>query len=185
MADPIGASKGLQGLSNIAGELSKAGDIGKKGTPGKFEQVRMEKLDPQDRLDQIQKQMQEVGKTGKLDLNTNKEMTMAQRVAAREGIVVRGGEDLKIGGTQDVWRPQQVQATGETQKLAEGIKDFDASQKRLDEIMSELRSGKKYSQEELLQLQMEVHMLSEKVQMTTKLVDSAMQSVKQVMQQQV
>ena len=54
-----------------------------------------------------------------------------------------------------------------------------------ENIIGELRSGKEFSQGELLGLQAEVHMLSEQVQMSTKLVDSAMQSIKSVMQQQV
>ena len=56
---------------------------------------------------------------------------------------------------------------------------------RLDEIIGDLRSGKQYSQSELIGLQAEVSQLSEQVQMSTKLVDSAMQSIKSVMQQQV
>ena len=187
--DPI-ASKGMQGLSNVAGELAKAGDVGKKGAPGKFEQVRAEKLSPGETMDKLDRQLDNFSKTGKMDQQP-REMTMAQRVAARDGISmhpnqVPGAEGVgKADGAGGAWKPQQVQATGQTQKVAEGLKDFDASQKRLDEIMGELKSGKKYSHEELISLQMEVNVLSEQVQMTTKLVDSATQSIKQVMQQQV
>jgi hypothetical protein len=180
MADPISA-KGLQGMSNLAGELSKAGEAGKKGTPGKFEQLRLEKQ--QDPIQQVDRQIENFLKTGKLEAGQPREISMAERVAAKDGIAI--GQPGQIGGSQSVWRPQQVQATGGAQQLAESVKDFDAGQKRLDAIMSELQSGKKYTQEELLKLQLEVNVLAEQVSMTTKLVDSAMQSIKQVMQQQV
>ncbi len=181
MADPISA-KGLQSMSNIASELSKAGDAGKKGAPGKFEQIRLEKQ--QDPLQQAEQKIQNFLETGKLEpAGQPREISMAERVAAREGIVI--GRPDEVGGSQNMWRPQQVDATSGASRMAESIKDFDAGQKRLDEIMAELRSGKKFSHEELLMLQMEVQTLAEQVSLTTKLVDSAMQSVTQVMQQQV
>jgi hypothetical protein len=187
--DPI-ASKGLQGLSNVAGELSKAGDVGKKGTPGKFEQVRMEKLQPQDQMQKIENKIENFLQTGKVDASTQpKELTMAQRVAARDGISLHqipGAQQTAAPGKVDgVWRPQTVEPTNQSAKVAEGIKDFNAGQQRLDAIMKELQSGKHYSKEELLSLQLEVNVLTEQMQMSTKLVDSAMQSIKQVMQQQV
>lgn len=177
--DPV-AGKALQSLSGA--DLSKAGAVDKKAPHGKFEQIRTEKADTgQDKMSEIDKKLENFQQTGKLD--QSKEVTMAQRVAARDGISMHPG--MKAEGTQNVWKPQTVQATGQTAKLAEGVKDFNAGQQRLDHIMKELQSGKKYSHEELLGLQMEVNVLSEQMQMTTKLVDSAMQSIKQVMQQQV
>jgi hypothetical protein len=188
MPDPISA-KGLQGMSNVAGELSKAGEAGKKGAPGKFEAVRAEKLGPQDKLQQMDKQLDQLQQTGKID--QSKETTMAQRVSAHGGVSYNPALD-KVSGAQkvdpshDVWKPAaQPTATGQGGQVAEGIKDFNAGQQRLDEIMKDLHSGKKYSKEELLSLQMEVSTLSEQAQMSTKLVDSAMSSIKSVMQQQV
>jgi len=185
--DPISA-KGLQGMSNVAGDLAKAGDAGRKGAPGKFEQVRAEKLNPQDKLQQMDKQLDQVQQTGKLDA-TNKESTMAQRVSAHGGVSYNPALD-KVNSAQgvghDVWKPAApVSATGQSGQVAEGIKDFNAGQQRLDSIMKDLQSGKHYSKEELLGLQLEVSTLSEQAQMSTKLVDSAMQSIKSVMQQQV
>ncbi len=192
MPDPI-AAKGLQGMQNLAGELSKAADAGKKGTPGKFEQVRMEKLEPQDKMQQIDKQLDQLQKTGQIDkTGAPKEVTMAQRVAAQSGIAYHPGLDKVnqmqgVDSTQSVWKPQAPAATtaSPTGNVAQGIKDFNDGQQRLVGIMQELRSGKPHSREELLQMQLEVSSLSEQMQMTSKLVDSAMQSIKQVMQQQV
>ena len=187
--DPISA-KGLQGMSNVAGDLAKSGDAaGKKGMPGKFEQVRAEKLNPQDKLQQLDRQLDQIQQTGKVELN--KEATMAQRVSAHGGVSYNPALDRvqganRVDAAHDVWKPAApVSATGQSGKVAEGIKDFNAGQQRLDEIMKDLHSGKKYSKEELLGLQLEVSTLSEQAQMSTKLVDSAMQSIKSVMQQQV
>jgi hypothetical protein len=178
MTDPIGAAK-------IGGDMAKQlSGAGKTSAPhGKFEQLRTEKAEAgQDKLSEIDKKLENLQETGKLD--QSKEVTMAQRVAAKDGITNHPGLQ-KTDGAGNVWKPQTVQATGHTAQVAEGIKDFNSGQQRLDTIMKELQSGKKYSKEELLGLQMEVNVLSEQMQMTTKLVDSAMQSVKQVMQQQV
>jgi len=189
MPDPISA-KGMQGMANIASELSKTGDAGKKGAPGKFEQVRAEKANPQDKLAQMDRQLDQIQQTGKVD-PVNKDMSMANRVSAHGGVSYNPALDKiggvgKVDGAHDVWKPQApVSATGQSGKVAEGIKDFNAGQQRLDEIMKDLHSGKHYSKEELLGLQLEVSTLSEQAQMSTKLVDSAMQSIKSVMQQQV
>lgn len=186
--DPVSA-KALGGLGNVAGDLAKAGDVAKTQPGGKFEQMRMDKLGggQQDTLNRVDGAIQNYVKTGRLEgVNQAQPPSMTDRIAAKDGISAQ--PHFGIGGpeqTQNVWRPQQVQSVGGSEQVASAIKDLNSGQARLDDIIGELRSGKTFTQQELLGLQAEVAMLSEQIQMSTKLVDSAMQSLKQVMQQQV
>ncbi|MFC1705326.1 hypothetical protein ACFL59_00710 [Planctomycetota bacterium] len=176
--DPI-AAKGLGGLGNIGGELAKTG-VGQKGAPGQFQKVMAkqiggtgEKFDPQ----QVAENFMQTGK-----VESTRAPSMSERVAMRDGIAFQpiGG----LEGGQAAWRPNSVQATGQSESVASVLGDLNSGQNRLDEIIGTLRSGKDMGQAELIGLQAEVHMLSEQIQLSTKLVDSAMQSLKQVMQQQ-
>lgn len=191
--DPISAKVG-GGLGGVGGgDLSKLAGSGMKGGAGKFEAVRMEKTGMgggQDAMSKLDQRMAEFMKTGKLDSATQaKAPSMAERVAAQQGINLQPNLQFAnvggVGGTQDVWAPQQVQGTGGAQQVASAVQGLNENQAKLDSIIAELRSGKQFSQQELIGMQAEVNMLSEQVQMSTKLVDSAMQSIKSVMQQQV
>jgi hypothetical protein len=184
--DPLSAKVGGGGLSNLSGELSKASP-GKTGSGGKFEAVRMDKQsDPMSRADRMLDNFQKTG-----SVHGTKETaapSMAQRVAARDGISFQPNLHFaQFGNVQQstTWAPQQVHATGQTQQVAGAVQGLNEGQARLESIIGELKSGKEYSQQELLGLQAEVNVLSEQLQMSTKLVDSAMQSIKSVMQQQV
>jgi hypothetical protein len=188
--DPISSKAAGGGLSNIAGELSKQGGLGgTKGAGAKFEGVRMEKGAGGDPLEKASKMLDNFTKTGKVD-GIGKEPSMADRVAARSGISFQPNlQFAEVGGVgkmdNNMWAPQQVNQTGASSQVAGAVQGLNEGQARLENIIGELRSGKEFSQGELLGLQAEVHMLSEQVQMSTKLVDSAMQSIKSVMQQQV
>jgi hypothetical protein len=175
--DPI-AAKGLGGLGGLGGQ--PAGGVAQKGQPGKFEAVRTEKLlGPGDKAD-VNKMATNFFQTGKMD--AVKTPSMAERVAMRDGISFPGVSGMQ--GVDQAWRPNAVQATGKTESVAGAIKDLNSGQQRLDSIIGELRSGKEFTQAEMIGMQAEVNILSEQIQMSTKLVDSAMQSLKQVMQQQ-
>jgi hypothetical protein len=185
--DPLSAKAAGGGLSNISGELSKSAQTGSKGG-NKFESVRMEKQG--DALSRADQMLDNFNRTGKVDgAATTQGPSMAERVAARDGISFQPnlGFMHMDGATaaQGSWAPQQVQATGQAQQVAGAVQGLNEGQARLESIIGELKSGKQYSQQELLGMQAEVNVLSEQIQMSTKLVDSAMQSIKSVMQQQV
>lgn len=175
--DPISA-KGLSGLGGIGGATPGVGGIGQKGAPGKFEAVRAERLMGPGTEADGNKLAEDFFKTGKVD--GGKPSSMAERVAMRDGIAFPNMPT----GVDQAWRPNVVQASGKTESVAGAIKDLNAGQQRLDEIIGTLRSGKQMNQAELIGLQAEVHVLSEQIQLSTKMVDAAMQSLKQVMQQQ-
>ncbi|HVY62653.1 MAG TPA: hypothetical protein VHF22_13420 [Planctomycetota bacterium] len=182
--DPLSAKVGAGGLSNLSGELSKS--PAKPGSGGKFEQVRMDKQsDPMARADRMLDNFQKTGSVH--GVTQSQGPSMAQRVAARDGISFQPNlQFAQFGNVQSTtWAPQQVHATGQTQQVAGAVQGLNEGQARLESIIGELKSGKQYSQQELLGLQAEVNVLSEQLQMSTKLVDSAMQSIKSVMQQQV
>jgi hypothetical protein len=176
--DPISA-KGLGGLSNLGGELGKIG--GRTGaTPGKFEALRSSKLGGA-KADPVQTARNFL-QTGKVD--ATQATSMAQRVAARDGIAFQPVMGMDGAQQAGVWNSQRVGGVGKSDTVATAINDLNSGQERLEDIIGELRSGKEFSTQELIGLQAEVHMLSEQIQMSTKLVDAAMQSIKQVMQQQ-
>ncbi len=178
--DPISA-KGLGGLSNLGSELGKIGGRRTGASPGKFEAIRASKLGGA-KLDPVEAARNFL-KTGKID--GTQATSMAQRVAARDGIAFQptmgpGSAEQQAG----VWNAQRVGGAGKADTVANAIHDLNSGQERLEQIIQELRSGKEFSTQELIGLQAEVHLLSEQIQMSTKLVDAAMQSIKQVMQQQ-
>ncbi len=183
--DPISSKVGAGGLGNIANELSKTSST--KGAGGKFEAMRAEKGQGGDAHGKADRMTQDFMKTGKLD-GQAQAPSMAERVAARDGISFQPNlqfDRFQMSGPQNTFQPQTVNPTGSTQQVASAVQGLNDGQARLESIIGELRSGKEYSQTELLGMQAEVNMLSEQVQMSTKLVDSAMQSIKSVMQQQV
>src|SRR2546429_7625321 len=51
---------------------------------------------------------------------------------------------------ENAWAPQQVGATGQSSQVAGAVQGLNQSQVRLDEIIGDLRSGKQYSQQELI-----------------------------------
>jgi hypothetical protein len=176
--DPVSA-QGLSGLGGLGGGYGKIPKAQVKGPGGKFEALRLDKVaKPVGDGMSADQMAQNFFKTGKLD-GIQKAPSMAERVAMRDGIAFQPME-----ATQQAWRPNQVQATGESQGVASAIDNLNSGQERMDDIIGQLRSGKEFSQPELLGLQAEVNMLSEQIQMSSKLVDAAMQSIKQVMQQQ-
>jgi hypothetical protein len=184
--DPLSAKVGGGGLSNLSGELSKTS--GKPGSGGKFESVRMDKQsDPMSKADRMLDNFQKTGHVS--GAGQAQAPSMAERVAARDGIAFQPNLNFAhfdgAQATSTAWAPQQVQATGQTQQVAGAVQGLNEGQARLEQIIGELKSGKEYSQTEILGLQAEVNVLSEQLQMSTKLVDSAMQSIKSVMQQQV
>ncbi|RME72066.1 MAG: hypothetical protein D6776_09405 [Planctomycetota bacterium] len=176
--DPI-AAKGLGGLSNLGSELGKVAGRS-TGAPGKFEALRTAKLG-QKKIDPVQTARNFL-QTGNVE--GPQQTTMAQRVAARDGIAFRPVMGLDGAQKAEVWSPNRVQGASGSDRIASAITDLNTGQERLEQIIQELRSGKQFSTQELLGLQAEVNLLSEQIQMSTKLVDSAMQSIKQVMQQQ-
>jgi len=184
--DPISAKVGGGGLSNISGELSKAPGAGAGG--GKFESVRMDKKQGADPIGKLEQQMQSFQKTGKMD-GKAQAPSMMERVAARDGIAFQPNLHFMQTGSatqaQNVWAPQPVGDVSKSSQVAGAVQGLNQGQQRLEAIIGELKSGKQFSQSELIGLQAEVGLLSEQVQMSTKLVDSAMQSIKSVMQQQV
>lgn len=185
--DPISAKAAGGGLSNISGELSRAPAAPGKGSGAKFEAIRQKGTGGDDAMSRVDQMRQDFMRTGKVDQKAAP--SMAERVAARDGIAFQPNLSFAnttgVSPSQQVWAPQQVQATGNTQQVAGAVQGLNESQARLEGIIGELRSGREFSQQELIGLQAEVNMLSEQVQMSTKLVDSAMQSIKSVMQQQV
>lgn len=172
--DPI-AAKGLGGIGGLGGQLGGTGAVRPKGVAGQFEATRIEKL-PGKKFD-AENIAENFFKTGRME--GTRKPSMAEQVAMRDGIAFQ-----PMNGTDTAWRPNQVQATGKTESVAGALENLNSGQQRLDEIIGHLQSGKEFSQPELIGLQAEVHLLSEQIQMSTKLVDSAMQSIKQVMQQQ-
>lgn len=187
--DPISAKAAGGGLSNVAGELSKQGaGAAQKGSGAKFEATRVDKnAGGGDPLAKVEHMKQDFMSTGKLD--QNRQPSMSERVAARDGISFQPNLQFdrvaSPTAAQNVWAPQQVQGTSQSSQVAGAVQGLNEGQTRLESIIGELRSGKTFSQSELLGMQAEVNVLSEQVQMSTKLVDSAMQSIKSVMQQQV
>ena len=183
--DPLSAKVG-GGLSNVSGELSKSVEPG-KGGGGKFESIRSEKGHG-DAMNKADRMLDNFQKTGKVDgVGATQAPSMAERVAARDGISFQPNLSFlnHTAGTENAWAPQQVQSTGQSTQVAGAVQGLNEGQARLESIIGELKSGKEFSQSELIGLQAEVGVLSEQVQMSTKLVDSAMQSIKSVMQQQV
>lgn len=181
--DPISAKVGGGGLSNISGELSKAPGLGQGG--GKFESVRMDKKQA-DPIAKLENRVDHFQKTGKIEGKAAP--SMAERVAARDGIAFQPNlQFANFGNAQpaNVWAAQPVGDVAKSSQVAGAVQGLNQGQQRLEAIIGELKSGKQYSQTELLGLQAEVNLLSEQVQMSTKLVDGAMQSIKSVMQQQV
>lgn len=174
--DPVTA-KGLSGLGGLGGKLPSQG-IRPKGAPGAFEATRIEKLGPGKQFD-ADKVAQNFMRTGSLEGTQKPSMT--EQVAMRDGIAF---QNPNATGPDAAWRPNAVQATGKSESVAGALKELNSGQARLDDILGQLRSGKDFSQAELIGMQAEVHVLSEQIQMSTKLVESAMQSLKQVMQQQ-
>jgi hypothetical protein len=186
--DPISSKVGAGGLSNISGELSKAPGI---GGGSKFEAMRLDKAKGGDPIGGVERQMESFQKTGKLD-GKAAAPSMAERVAARDGIAfqpnlqfARFDAGNNVQGGSNIWAPKPVGDVSASNQVAGAVQGLNQGQARLEQIIGELKSGKQYNQQELLGLQAEVNMLSEQVQMSTKLVDSAMQSIKSVMQQQV
>ncbi len=174
MPDPI-VSKGLSGLSQISGELQKAAETGKKGPAGKFEQVR--------------NQLAEQIKTAGLDpgsVEKPREVSMAERFAARDGIAWQPNFETTQSGKAgaDPWAPKPVEPV-EKKGMTEAVKGLSDGQHRLESIIDELKSGRQFDRAELLGIQAEVSKLTEELQLTTKLVDSAMQGIKNMLQQQV
>lgn len=177
--DPVTA-KGLGGLGGLGGKLPT--EMRTKGAPGKFEATRVDKLGAGKQFD-AEKVAANFFESGKVE--GKQAPSMAERVAMRDGISFQNvNGTIPVQGAEQAWRPNQVQASGKTESVAGAIKDLNSGQERLDGIIDQLRSGRNFSQAELIGLQAEVHVLSEQIQMSTKLVDSAMQSLKQVMQQQ-
>jgi hypothetical protein len=183
MADPL-ISRGLGNIAQTAGELSKMADKGgtKSAPTGRFEQIR---------ADQALSKGGGTEATGRLAGPTEVSQTkdaradLAQQLAAKEGITY-----------QPIFSTPQTQATGEAmwqatpQKVdappaTDFMKGVDDSAHRLEGLTAELASGKQYSPQELLGLQAEVFMLSEQIQVASKLVDASLQSLKSVMQQQI
>ena len=178
--DPVSA-QGLGKLANLDGGIGKVGGkLGKVSEPGKFESLRKSKFGAK-QADPIAS-ARNLLKTGKVDAAAP---TMMERVAARDQIAFTRIPGLDHAQSSDqVWQATKVEATGNSQQVASAIGELNSGQERLQEIIGQLRSGKDFSHDQLIGIQAEVHLLSEQVQMSSKLVDSAMQSLKQVMQQQ-
>lgn len=77
---------------------------------------------------------------------------------------------------------EEAQKPGGIEKL---LGEIDSGQKRLNEIIKEIKSGRTFTPQELIGLQSEMHQLTLQLETTTKVVSQVVQGVKQLMQQQV
>lgn len=176
--DPVsakGLGGGFGGIGGVGGDFAK---IGKKGPAGKFAKVRTDKLQEALKTDP-NKLADNFMKTGRVEGLTKP--SMSERVAMRDGIAF---ESQGLEQQMTNWRPNPVQAAGKTDSVAGVVNELNSGAERLESILGQLQSGKEFSPAELIGMQAEVHMLSEQIQLSSKLVDSAVQSLKQVMQQQ-
>ncbi len=179
MADPI-ISRGLGNIAQTAGELSKTADKGQKAAGQRsFEQIRAEKLG------QGPESAGYLGQPG--EVSKVKEVGIGERVAAKDGIVYQPlfeGQQTAQVQQASMWQALPDKSVQKTE-ATDFLRGVNEGQHRMEEIVSEMKSGREYSRQELLGIQAEVYMLSEQVQIASKLVDAAMQSLKSVMQQQI
>jgi len=83
--------------------------------------------------------------------------------------------------SQTIGKPPQPQAS-----LAQGaVARIDESRRRLDEIITQARSGKTFKPHELLALQAEVYRISEELSLVNKVVEEGVAGVKRLWNMQI